>query len=195
MTNWKRALEIRALQAVFTQLVLHRLRPPAKRWSARSLAVGAGAGVAGGATLMYFLDPDRGRKRRKQLRDRTGSTARRSGKRVKRTARVGARQVQGRTLGLIHRCRPAEPAEPLDDVTLAHKVESVLYRDREVPKGRISINAEEGVVFLRGEVDRPELVHELEDAVRRIAGVRAVENLLHLPGTPAPASQGGHLLR
>jgi osmotically-inducible protein OsmY len=74
----------------------------------------------------------------------------------------------------------------VDDATLAHKVESVLFRDRDVPKGEISINAENGVVFLRGQVERPEIVEELADRVRKVRGVRGVENLLHTPGTPPP---------
>ena len=36
-----------------------------------------------------------------------------------------------------------------------------------------------------------ELIQDLEQAVRNVRGVSGVENLLHLPGTPAPASQTG----
>ena len=50
-------------------------------------------------------------------------------------------------------------------------------------------------MFLRGQVDRPELIHDLEEAVRKVPGVRGVENLLHLPGTPAPTSHAGRHLR
>jgi osmotically-inducible protein OsmY len=74
----------------------------------------------------------------------------------------------------------------LDDATLAHKVETILFRDREVPKGQINVNAENGVVFLRGEVNGPGLVSTLEDRVRKVKGVKGVENLLHLPGRPPP---------
>lgn len=52
-------------------------------------------------------------------------------------------------------------------MALAHKVESVVFRDPKFPKGQISINAEEGEVFLRGQVDRRELIHDLEEAVPR----------------------------
>jgi hypothetical protein len=38
-------------------------------------------------------------------------------------------------------------------------------------------------------MDRPEDIERVGAATRQIAGVRAVENLLHLPGTPAPASR------
>jgi hypothetical protein len=57
------------------------------------------------------------------------------------------------------------------------------------PKGSISVNAEDGVVFLRGVMERPEDIEHMEAAMRRIAGVRGVENLVHAPGTPAPASR------
>jgi osmotically-inducible protein OsmY len=82
--------------------------------------------------------------------------------------------------------QPQQVREPLDDAGLAHKVESVLFRDTHVPKGEISINAERGTVFLRGQVESPELIDELTKSVRKIVGVSEVVNLLHLPGTPAP---------
>ncbi len=44
-------------------------------------------------------------------------------------------------------------------------------------------------MFLRGVIERQEDLERLEAATRRIAGVRGVENLLHPPGTPAPASR------
>ena len=77
----------------------------------------------------------------------------------------------------------------MDDVTLAHRVESQLYRRAGVAKGHISINAEEGVVFLRGTLDRQEDIERAATTARAIDGVRDVENLTHTPGTPAPASR------
>lgn len=47
------------------------------------------------------------------------------------------------------------------------------------------MNAVDGTVYLRGEVERPSDVDEIERRVREIAGVERVEQLLHLPGTPA----------
>jgi hypothetical protein len=38
---------------------------------------------------------------------------------------------------------------------------------------------------------QPDLVADLEQAVRRIRGVRDVENLLHAPGTPPPGRSPG----
>jgi osmotically-inducible protein OsmY len=73
-----------------------------------------------------------------------------------------------------------------DDATLKDKVASELFRDEHEVKGSISINAQEGVVQLRGEVPSEDLIHALVDRTQRIQGVREVENLLHTPGTKAP---------
>jgi osmotically-inducible protein OsmY len=77
----------------------------------------------------------------------------------------------------------------VDDVTLAQQVESELYREESAPKGQISVNAANGVVQLRGEVEKPGLIDELVQRARSVQGVRDVENLLHLPGQEAPMHQ------
>jgi|tagenome__1003787_1003787.scaffolds.fasta_scaffold20886770_3 hypothetical protein len=89
----------------------------------------------------------------------------------------------------------AERVAGYDDAELAHKVESVVFRDDDLPKGKVSINAENGTVFLRGQVDSPDTIVLLERAVRDVEGVGGVENLLHVPGTPAPHAAGGALLQ
>jgi len=79
-----------------------------------------------------------------------------------------------------------EPKPDLNDPTIEAKVETELFREPHVPKGQINVNVQDGVVQLRGEVDRPELIEELVAKARAVQGVRDVENLLHLPGTEAP---------
>ena len=75
---------------------------------------------------------------------------------------------------------------PLDDVTIARKVESTIFRGIDVDKGKVDVNVAERVVWLRGEVETTELINELEDRAGRVTEVRRVENLLHLPEAPAP---------
>jgi hypothetical protein len=153
-----------------------------------ALAATALCALALGAVLEYFLDPRAGRRRRRTARDRAVSRLRRG----ERRAAVRARRAESHALGIARRTVNAARRghrEPLDDVTLAHKVESELYRRARVPKGHISINAEDGVVFLRGVIDRQEDIERIAAAAGQIAGVRTVENLIHLPGTPAPASR------
>ena len=79
---------------------------------------------------------------------------------------------------------------PETDAVLVTKVESEVLGDPDLPKGSVSINAEDGIIVLRGQVERPEQIRRLEKAVRKVDGVQGVENLLHLPGTPAPSSRG-----
>jgi osmotically-inducible protein OsmY len=133
-----------------------------------------------GAALAYFFDPDNGRRRRKILADKAGKYARQTGQQAQS---VGA-QAQGLKESASHRTEQEKP-QP-DDVTLARKVESEIFRDAEVPKGQINVNAEDGVVYLRGEVE-PDMIEELASKARNVQGVLGVENLLHAPGEQAPA--------
>jgi osmotically-inducible protein OsmY len=75
-----------------------------------------------------------------------------------------------------------------DDATLAQKVMTELFRDQHVPKGAINVNAENGVVLLRGEIEEPAMIVEIVAKTRRIRGVADVENLMHLPGDSVPRS-------
>jgi len=140
------------------------------------------AAFASGAGLAYLFDPRSGGQRR----DLGAAAVRHSVRRLARRVRVAGLLSVGRTKGVLHELRPPQPAEPLDDAGLAHKVESVLFRDPHVPKGELSINAERGTVFLRGQVGSTELIDDLVASVRKIPGVSEVVSLLHLPGTEAP---------
>jgi BON domain len=116
-----------------------------------------------GAALTYFFNPLEGQRRRAKF--------------------------AGRIKGLLARSEEGPKPQP-DDVTLAHMVESELFRDEQVPKGQINVNAENGKVYLRGEVGEQEMIRALEERARSIHGVQDVENLLHLPGAEAPMHQG-----
>lgn len=164
-------------------------RPPSawERLRNQECAASFIAGVAVGEAGAYFLDRERGHRRRRELVDRVAATGRRTSRHGGRALRHAVARAAGRGKGFVHRLRPVSRAA-VDDTELAHKVESIVFRNERFPKGRISVNAERGEVFLRGELERPELIAELVEAVRRVPGVRSVANLLHLPGTPAPAS-------
>ena len=142
-----------------------------------------------GGLVAFLFDPDRGRRRRSVARDRALALVRGAARRSERTGRGVAAQAYGTAQKVIH-LREEEKPQP-DDVTLARKVETEIFRDAEVPKGKIDVNAENGVIFLRGEADRPELIEDLEAQVKKIPGVQGVQNLLHLPGEPAPNAPAG----
>jgi osmotically-inducible protein OsmY len=134
-----------------------------------------------GAALTYFFDPQQGRGRRAMARDRIAAF-------LRRRARQGE-ELAAQADGLVQKAKhlEEEPKPQPDDVTLARKVETEIFRDEEVPKGQINVNAENGKVYLRGEVGQPELIKDLEKRTRKVQGVQDVENLLHLPGTKAPS--------
>jgi osmotically-inducible protein OsmY len=144
---------------------------------------GAAIGYAAG----YFSDSSSGARRRHQTRDQAVARARHA----RRDAMRQAHYAAGRAQGVVHKMTPSQPGgEPADDVTLAHKVESEIFRAPDAPKGRVNVNAENGVVFLRGELDDPQWIARLGDEAARVHGVAAVRNLLHTPATPAPAAPG-----
>jgi osmotically-inducible protein OsmY len=143
-------------------------------------------GGALGALVAYFFDPQNGKGRRHQFRDR-GLARFRSGGR--KAARVG-RGVAAQTYGVAQKAQHLkEEPKDFDDATLADKVRSQVLRDAEMPKGQINVNVQNGVVQLRGEVSRRELIDELITQTRKVQGVRDVENLLHGPGEEAPMHQ------
>jgi hypothetical protein len=136
-----------------------------------------------GALLAYFFDPNSGSRRRHMLRDRTAGFLRSSGRQAARAGRGVAAEAYGVSHKVHH--LKEEPRE-FDDATLANKIRSQVFRDPDVPKGQLNVNVQNGVVQLRGEVARPDLIEDLVEQTRKVQGVREVENLLHLPGTQAP---------
>lgn len=137
------------------------------------------AGTAGAAAA-FFLDPVSGKHRRHVTRDWMAARARVVGRRMRRAGRAVGAEAHGTWEAATH---VGDSMPPENDAVLAHKVESEALRQS---AGRIIVNAEEGVVILRGAVSRTSEIDEIEQRVRRVSGVRGVRNLLHLEGTPAP---------
>jgi gas vesicle protein len=153
--------------------------PPKRRTGLAVVAAGAGAAAA------FFLDPANGKRRRTVARDWTTARFRAIGT---RGARAG-RGIGARAYGLKERVtHNGDGQAPTDDKTLEQKVESELFQEIDIPSRQINIMATNGIVSLRGAVTRHEQIGEIERKVRDITGVRDVENMLHLEGTPAPTS-------
>jgi osmotically-inducible protein OsmY len=132
--------------------------------------------LALGAAFSYFFDPENGRRRRKVAADRLASLTRRHGKRLIKSTVSQAHALKQKITHLSE-----EPKPQPDDVTLARKVETEIFRDPDVPKGKINVNAENGKVVLRGQVDSPELIGDLVEKAQKVQGVQEVESLLHTP--------------
>jgi osmotically-inducible protein OsmY len=133
--------------------------------------------IALGAALTYFFDPENGKRRRTVTADRLEGLARRYSRRLGRGAASQTHALKQKATHLKE-----EPKPKPDDVTLARKVETEIFRDADVPKGKINVNAESGKVVLRGEVDSAEMIDDLVSKARKVQGVQDVENLLHTIG-------------
>ena len=156
-------------------------------------------GAAAAAAYFYLWDSRAGPRRRAAVRDRLaglpgmaragGPAAAGAAPAAADAGHPGDRGDAGRDTEELARSVAAHAAAGTwagDDAELAQKVRSEVFEALGVPRGGISVNAERGVVVLRGQAGTAEEIAALEAAVRRVAGVRDVDNRLHLPGAPAP---------
>ena len=152
------------------------------------IALAAGAGL--GALSMYYLDPHQGRRRRALVRDRLAHMGHVFTREVPRTVERRGRFMGGVAKGLTH-----EAAEMVhinghhpvaDDETLVARVRSEVLRARGIKAGEIHIDAYEGCVTLRGQLEHPEEITHLIEETKHVEGVREVRSYLHLPGTLPP---------
>jgi osmotically-inducible protein OsmY len=149
-------------------------------------------GAAAGAAAVWFLDPERGEGRRSQAlgyAQKGKEQAAQAGETLGSTAQT----VKGK-VGLEGSEEERPPAgERLNDPALKAKVESEIFRSEDAPKDKVSVNVEDGVVYLRGELDDPAAAERLREAASKVDGVRGVESLLHGPGEPAPTKEGSEV--
>jgi osmotically-inducible protein OsmY len=140
-------------------------------------------GAALGAAAAHFLDPQSGRRRRHEMRDQAVSKMHSGVGQATTTANYMA----GKAKGAVATATPSpKRVEDVDDVTLARKVETEIFRAPDAPKGDVSIDVQRGIVNLRGEVADDQWIARLADDASHVDGVKGVNNLLHRPGTPAP---------
>jgi osmotically-inducible protein OsmY len=154
------------------------------RGSNHPLALLAGLGL--GAALMYFLDPDRGTRRRHLASDQAGRSLRKIARRLRDQASNARNHARGKAVELGARLRD----ERLDDDVLVARVRAALgHRVRHT--GAIEVTASDGAVMLRG----PVLAVEADDVIRTVAavrGVRSIENRMNVRASAddLPALQG-----
>jgi osmotically-inducible protein OsmY len=161
-----------------TRIAAARARAQARaKAGPRAKAVGA-AGAAGLLTG-YFLDPDTGKRRRHIARDRALAILRRGSEAARNQAEYRANQVEGKIEAAKSKAAPERPAP--NDQALADRVKSEIFRPEDAPKGSVNVNVQDGVVYLRGEVQRQDQIRKLIEQARSVDGVAGVENLLHTP--------------
>lgn len=147
-------------------------------------------GVGVGAALMYFLDPNRGKRRRALARDQVVHALRKGENGMEATMHDLNNRAHG--LAAVARNRFRDHDNPSDDVLVA-RVRSELGRVCSHPRAVI-ITANEGTVIMSGPVLESEVDNILK-AARAVRGVEAVENRLEVHASPGnvPSLQGGSL--
>jgi osmotically-inducible protein OsmY len=147
----------------------------AKGWAVYKTAKGASKGASKAAKRKARRGPST-RERVAKIAGAVGITAAIGIVLVK----IDRRKAAGRAKGAVQTAASTVTGgKDYDDATLAHKVETELFRPADVPKGSISVNVNDGVVELRGELPDQKQIDELGDSARKIAGVKDVRNLLH----------------
>lgn len=128
---------------------------------------------------------------RRQRRERAAALLRRGRDEAARKADYAAGHVKGAAHGTKDRVTPDAPKAELTDQDLARKVETIIFRDASVPKGKINVDAAGRTVSLRGEADSQEMIDDLARQTHAIPEVEVVEVFLHLPGEPAATRSNG----
>jgi hypothetical protein len=177
-TVWGRARSLPAIARRSGPIVGTRTE---KRTAVAPVVAAGAAGVAGA----YLFDPENGKRRRHILKDKTASVVRRGSAEARRKAD----HVAGKAVGVAAEATPSpRNASKLNDEALTRKAESEIFQATDVPKGKVNLNVEDGVLYLRGELERDQ-IKKLATAARSVAGVDQVANLLHVPGEPAPSKE------
>jgi uncharacterized membrane protein len=143
--------------------------------------------VGVGAALAYFLDPDRGERRRHLLADQVIHATKVTGDAIGVTKRDIANRSRGVAAGV--RGRLADRDDD-DDIVITDRIRSALGRLISHP-GAIEVEVENRRVVLSGPVLEDE-ADKLIEGVRKVRGVIDVESRLDRHETPGdvPALQG-----
>lgn len=143
-------------------------------------------GVLYGAGAMYFLDPERGRRRRAMV----GNRVTRLSHEAEDLWQKGCRDLVNRGSGLAAEARRFVSENSAEDSVVANRVRAALGHHL-VDSRSVEVDAYEGEVTLRGTV-RPGEPERLLPALEKIPGVRIVHSGLRVGGAPVapPASDG-----
>jgi osmotically-inducible protein OsmY len=166
-------------QVTRTRIAAARARAGGRAKASGVSSKAVGAAGAAGLAAGYFLDPDSGKRRRHVARDRALGLIRRGARKTGRQADYVESTVEGKVEAVKSKTAPPKPAA--NDQALAERVKSEIFQPADAPKESVNINVENGVVYLRGQVKRPDEIKKLVKEAEAVDGVRGVENLLHTP--------------
>jgi hypothetical protein len=149
------------------------------------------AGVAIGAGMMFLLDPRQSGARLARIRDKSV----RAVHELEHASSIGARDLEHRAEGFMARLRGGD-RHVADGHVLEERVRAVLGRHCSHPSAITVIAKGDGLVELKGPVLEGD-VEDLLHAVRRVPGVRLIDDDLDVHASPGdvPGLQGAPVPR
>jgi|ERR1035437_443381 hypothetical protein len=130
------------------------------------------AGIGAGAASMYFLDPDRGARRRALMVDKVTAASRK----LTRAVEVTKRDISNRSYGMLMEARHLFQHEEVPDDVLEARIRSKMGRNVSNPHA-IQVKCQNGNVTLSGSVFANETASLLR-CIDAIPGVGSLENNL-----------------
>jgi uncharacterized membrane protein len=140
--------------------------------------------AAASAALVYITDPQQGRRRRARLRDQFVRLEHEVSHLVDVATRDATNRLRGAVSTVLARVHP----EDVSDEVLEDRVRSAMGHVASNP-GAIVVRAEDGIVTLQGSAYARVVVPLLE-RVRRVRGVRELQNQLDVKRAPEDATSG-----
>jgi len=134
-----------------------------------ALLLGIGAGIA----LMFFLDPDNGRRRRAVVQEKSTHFARQTAHQRDVLARRALGHIRG---AMAYIRQQVQPEPPVEDTILLERVRAAMGHVVRDPHG-LDIRVRCGTVILKGPASAAQ-IGELVECARRVRGVREVDNRL-----------------
>ena len=137
------------------------------------------AGIGLGAGLMYFLDPDRGSRRRTHARNQMTHASHR----MRDAARTHGRDLSQRMNGAVDRIREARDSRGgEDDRVLGERARAKLGQVLSEAHA-LALDVSRGVITVSGPIVREEVRLAIK-ALKRVPGVRRVINALEVQESP-----------
>ncbi len=153
-------------------------------------------GLAVGAAAMFILDPQNGRRRRSLARDQAIKARNTVDRAVTEDLPKRADYVSGFAEGALHKVRQmtdgGSDRRSENESVLVDRVMSQVFRDPNLPKGDINVDASGSTVFLRGAVQDDELALDIANRVRAVEGVDHVVNLINQPEADPSVARAGY---
>lgn len=148
--------------------------------------LGALAGFGAGLGAMYFLDPDRGARRRAIAGDKAAAAARKLPRAVHVTKQDLANRVQGLWAGTRNLLKVEEPNDAVTEARIRSKMGRVVSHPHS-----IHVNSQNGHVTLRGIILADE-VPALLRCIKSVPNVGSIENRMKEYDSPegVPSLQG-----